>query len=322
MTIKRQAGPRRLDFAQLRVDDADHNAFFARSLWEIEQQIYKVEYPELIAKSLIPPKVGVNPAAKTFAYRMFDRFGVAKLLASYAEDLPRSDIRGKEYTVRIEGYGASYGYSVMDIRGAAMAGIPLESEKADAARDTIERTLDEVYAIGDTKAGSKGILNLANVPAYVIPNGAGGSPLWVNKTQQEILADLNGIAHNSASLTRGIERPSRMLLDLDLFALISTTPMFATASDTTILQYFLKNSPYIKEVIPWWRCADAGAAGVSRIVVYTPRPEKVQYLEPQPFEVFPPEQMGLRFQSACHARTGGVFTRYPFSLTYADGAGA
>ena len=79
MTIKRQAGPRRLDFAQLRVDDADHNAFFARSLWEIEQQIYKVEYPELIAKSLIPPKVGVNPAAKTFAYRMFDRFGVAKL---------------------------------------------------------------------------------------------------------------------------------------------------------------------------------------------------------------------------------------------------
>lgn len=319
MTIKRKTSPRRLDFAQLRADDADHNGFFARQLWEIEQELYRVEYPELIAKSLIPPKTGINPAAKVFAYRMYDRFGTAKLLASYAEDLPRSDVRGKEYTVKIEGYGSSFGYSVMDIRGAAMAGIPLESEKADAARDTIERTLDAVYAVGDTKAGSKGLLNLVNVPAYVIPNGAGGSALWKDKTSLEVLADLNGIAHNSASLTRGIERPSRMLLPLDQFADISTRPMFASASDTTILQYFLKNSPYIKEVIPWWRCKGAGAGATDRVVVYTADPKKVAYIEPQPFEVFPPEPKGMTFKSSCHARTGGVFTRYPYSMTYADG---
>lgn len=319
MIIKRKVGPRRLDFAQLRADDADHNAFFARQLWEIEQELYRVEYPELIAKSLIPAKTGVNPAAKVFAYRMYDRFGTAKLLASYAEDLPRSDVRGKEYTVKIEGYGSAFGFSIMDIRGAAMAGVPLESEKADAARDTIERTLDAVYASGDTKAGSKGLLNLANVPAYVIPLGGGGSALWKDKTSLEVLADLNGIAHNCASLTRGIERPSRMILPLDQFADISTRPMFAVGSDTTILQYFLKNSPYIKEVVPWWRCKGAGVGGADRVVAYTPDPKKVAYLEPQPFEIFPPEQRGMRFESACHARTGGVFSRYPYSLTYADG---
>lgn len=320
MITKRKVGPRRLDFAQLRVDDTDHNAFFARQLWEIEQQLYHVEYPELIAKSLIPPKTGVNPAAKVFAYRMYDRFGVAKLLATYAEDLPRSDVRGKEYTVKIEGYGAAFGFSVMDIRGAAMAGIPLESEKADSARDTIERQLDAVYANGDTKAGSVGLYNLPNVPVYVIPNGAGGSQKWVDKTSLEVLTDLNAIALNSVSLTRGIERPTRMIVPLDQFADISTRPMFASASDTTILQYFLKNSPFIKEVVPWWRGKNAGAGGaIDRVIAYNPRPDKLAYLEPQPFEIFPPEQKGMQFKTSCHARTGGVFSRYPYSLTYADG---
>jgi hypothetical protein len=322
---------RRIDFASLRpenntgevrADAADLNAFFSRQLEFIERETYDVQYPELFSRKFIPTGTfGVPTGAKTYTYRSYDKVGTAKLLASYAEDLPRADVSAKEDSIKIEGYGESFGYSLQDIRAAAMVNVPLESMKAEAARLGIETVLDSVYATGDVQAGSKGLLNLLNTLSYVIPNGAAGTATWVTKTPLEILADLNGIANYSWSQTYQIETPDTMLLPQDQYTLISTTPMFAVGgSDVTILDYFLKNSKFVKTVEPWYRCKGAGAAGVDRIVCYKKDPRKLKGIEPQPFEIRPPQERGLEYVSPCHARTAGVVCYYPMSVTYADGA--
>lgn len=316
---------RRLDFASLRpennagevrADAADLNAFFSRQLEFIERETYDVLYPELLSRSMVPTgPFGVPTGAKTYTWRSYDKFGAAKLLASYAEDLPRADVRGSENFIKIEGYGNAFGYSLQDLRAAAMANVPLESMKAEAARQVIETTLDGVYATGDVKAGSKGLLNLANTLSYTI-TGA-----WSGKTPAQILADLNGIANYSWSQTFQIETPDTMLLDPTQFTLISTTPMFATGgSDVTILEFFLKNSRFVKTVLPWYRCTGAGAGPSNRIVCYRRDPKKLRGIEPQPFEIRPPQEKGLEYVSPCHARTAGVVCYYPYSVVYADGA--
>lgn len=322
---------RRLDFASLRpgnnqgevrADAADLNAFFSRQLEFIERETYDVQYPELSSRKFVPTGTfGVPTGAKTYTYRSYDKVGTAKLLASYAEDLPRADVKGVESSIKIEGYGNSFGYSLQDIRAAAMANVPLESMKAEAARQVIETTLDVVYATGDAQAGSKGLLNIPNALSYVIPNGAAGTATWATKTPLEILADLNGIANYSWSQTYQIETPDTMVLPQDQYTLISTTPMFAVGgSDVTILSYFLKNSRFVKVVEPWYRCKAAGAAGADRIVCYRKDPRKLKGIEPQPFEIRPPQEKGLEYVSPCHARTAGVVCYYPWSVVYADGA--
>jgi hypothetical protein len=320
---------RRLDFASLRLDkndplakrlDAgDLNVFFARQLEHIEGETYDVQYPELIGKTLVPVNSRVGRGKKIYTYRQFDKVGVAKLLASYAEDLPRVDVRGREFSVRIEGYGASFGYSIQDIRAAAEENVPLDAMKAEAARQVIETTLDKIAAIGDTDTGAVGLLNIANATRVALPNGAGGKASWGKKTTLEILADLNALANKSYNLTYGIERAGTMVLPLDAFTLISTTPMSATIPNESILAVFLKNQQFVKEVVPWYRCTNAGLGGtLDRIVVYKKDPKKLEFIEPQPFEIFPPEAKNLEFVSPCHARTAGVVCRYPLSVTYGD----
>jgi hypothetical protein len=323
---------RRLDFTSLRpenntgevrADAADLNAFFSRQLEFIERETYDVQYPELFSRKFVPTGTyGVPTGAKSYTYRSYDKVGTAKLLASYAEDLPRADVKGVESTIKIEGYGNSFGYSLQDIRAAAMANVPLESMKAEAARQVIETTLDVVYATGDAQAGSKGLLNLPSTLSYVIPQNAGAtSTLWANKTPLEILADMNGIANYSWSQTYQIETPDTMLIPLAQYTKISTTPMFVNGgSDVTILEYFLKNSKFVKTVEPWYRCKNAGAANADRIVCYKRDPRKLKGIEPQPFEIRPPQEKGLEYVSPCHARTAGVVCYYPWSVVYADGS--
>ena len=114
--------------------DADQTMFFQRELEHIKSRTYDIRYAELKARSLIPVSGEAGPGAESITYYQYDMVGVAKIIANYATDLPRADVRGKKFTSPVESLGASYGYSVQDIRAAAKAGKPLEQRKANAAR--------------------------------------------------------------------------------------------------------------------------------------------------------------------------------------------
>lgn len=59
----------------------------------------------------------------------------------------------------------------------------------------VQRNRVAFYGYNDGSGRTFGFLNDPNLPAYVaVPNGAGGSPLWAQKTTLEIIADLrNGL---------------------------------------------------------------------------------------------------------------------------------
>ncbi len=299
--------------------DVAESAFFARQLEQIRQKTYDLKLVQLKARMLVPVDNSVNPGAQAVTYRQFTPNGLAKIISSYADDLPRSDVQGKEFTAQIKSIGASYGYSIQEIRGAQMVGLPLDQRKANAARRAVEERIDLIAQKGDANTGLIGFLNQANALVYTIPNGAGLSQLWSSKTPSEILADMSAVPNNIVTTTKEVEQPDTMLLPLAQYGLIATTPMSPTnASNVTILEFFLRTNPYIKMVEPWYALTGAGAGGFDRMVVYRRDPDALMLVIPQEFEQFPPQQRGLEFLVPCHARCGGVQTPYPLSICYAD----
>lgn len=297
--------------------DALETVFIARQLVAVETAVYEKKYPEFKGRMLVPKSP--LPEGATFAsYSEQEEYGTARIISSGADDLPEAEVSRSETLVQIYTVGNSYSYSVMDLKKAAFARMPLDTAKATAARRIMEQTIDLLLQTGDAAHNMKGILNQTGTNTYVVPNGGLGSPLWTQKTSDEILTDLNGMANAASAATNGIEYPDTMLLPIAQYDLISQKPRSST-SDTTVKEFFLGNSPYIKEIIPWWPCKTAGALGVTRAITYRKDVEALWYYMPQEFQAMAPQLHNLRYKVPCTADFGGVHVRLPKSITYADG---
>lgn len=298
--------------------DASESAFLARQLEQIKTQTYDRKFENLKARELVPVDHSINTGAEVWTYRQWDMVGMAKIIRDYATDLPRADVLAREFTQRIRSIATSYGYSVQEVRAAMFAGIPLEQKKANAARRMFEETVESIARTGDAANDLLGLLNQPNTNTYSVPNGSGGSPLWVNKISDEIAADLHGIANGIVSATREVEKPDTIGLPIAQYQAIATRRM-SDGSDKTILQFFLETSPYIKTVFMWNALATAGSGSTTRMICYRRDPDALGLIIPQEFEMFPGQARNLEVVVPCHGRIGGVVMYYPLSMSYGDG---
>lgn len=307
--------------------DANESIFFARELEKIKAQTYDVQYPELKATALIPVSFEAGPAAESITYQQYDMVGVAKIIANYADDLPRVDVKGKEFTSPVRSLGDSYGYSLQEIRASAALNKNLPQRKANAARRAVDQAVDNIaWSARSTDAkwgGLVGLLYNPNITKVAVTAGVGGST-WALKTADEILADLNEVVADMVELTKGVEVPDTILLPIAQYSLIATKAR-STTSDTTILEFFLRNNPSITKV-EWVNELDAvtpnprtGTGSADCMVCYKRSPDKLTLEIPQPFEQLPIETRGLEYITNCHARCGGVIVYYPLSITVVDG---
>jgi len=108
--------------------DANESIYFARQLEQIRAKAYDVKKVPLNALAFMPVDTSINPGAESITYRQYDGVGMAKIISNYADDLPRSDVVGKEFTSPVRGVGASYGYTIQDIRAAQFTGSSLTNK--------------------------------------------------------------------------------------------------------------------------------------------------------------------------------------------------
>jgi hypothetical protein len=298
--------------------DAAENAFLERSLNAIKSKAYEAKYPELKLRSLVPVAHDTPSGAETISYVEYDAVGQAKLLASYADDLPSVDVQSKEVFGKIKGLGDSYHYSRQEIRAAVQAGMPLTDRKARMARRAIEILIDEIGASGHALSGLIGLLNITNALGYTVPaDGTGSSKLWSTKTPDQILRDLNGIKNYIVTQTKETERPNTIIVPPAHNEILVNTAR-STTSDTTIMEFWQATNPDIA-IKSWGKCTGAGVGATDRMVAYRNSEEALWLEMPLEFDQLEPEQRGLIFIVACEARTGGIICPLPFSVAYGDG---
>lgn len=307
--------------------DSDDTLFFSRQLQFIKAKSYDIKYAELKARQVLPVSFDAGPGAETIRYEQYQGVGVAKVIANYADDLPRADVKGKEFVGTIKSLGASYGYSLQEIRAAKFAGKPLEQRRANAAKRAIAQAENQIAFFGNSDYGLMGFLNNPNISTYSLPadgvqNGTvAGSPastMWINKTPDQVIRDLNAMVNSVFNSTKGVEKPNTLLLPLTAFSYLSTTAR-SVYSDRTIMEYFLENTPFI-ETIDWLNeLVGAGVGGTDAAVAYVKDADHLTLEIPQDFEQLNVQERGLEYLVPCHERIGGVINYYPLATVLISG---
>lgn len=298
--------------------DAAQTVFFNRQLEEIDGQLYNVKYGALEALELVSPKP-LNIGAESYTYRSFDGRAVAKMTSNYSNGSPRADVDGKEDTSFVRSIRASFGYNIQEIRAAQLAGLPLDSMRAEQCRRSINEKLNSVALLGDAEHNLIGLFNQSNTTTYTVPaDGTGSSATWATKTADQILRDMFGAVDKIPETTAEVEKPKRLLIPYTSLRLINSKRMGAGDGVLTVLKFFQVQRPDI-EVRGALLLDTAGAGSTKRMMAYDPNRINQEWLLPIPFESFPPQLQGMEYVIECHARCGGVIVRYPLSICYADG---
>lgn len=302
--------------------DANESVFFARQLEYIRPKAYDVKRAQLSAMTLFPIDTSAAAGANTITYYQYDTVGMAKIIANYADDLPRADVNGKQFTSPIRGIGDSYGYSVQEIRAAQFTGTDLSSKKQAAARRAHDEKINQLAWAGDTISGLPGFLSNANIPGYTVPaDGTGTSKLFSTKTPDQIIRDMNGIVNSVFTTTKGVHRANELWMPLAQYSYIASTPRSST-SDTTILDFFLANNPFIQRVVPVLELgstANGGSNGATDTMIAADNSiDNYQMNLPMMFMQHAPQQRNLEFVVPCESRFGGVTIEYPLAFQKAD----
>lgn len=308
-----------MKLTQLPHFDANESVFLQRQLDYIKTQTYDIKYAELKARKLIPVSSEADPGAEKIFYRQYDQAGLAKIIANYGDDLPRADVKGSEFFAVVKTLASSFAYNFQEMRSAAYGNVPLEQRRANAARRAIAQLENSISFFGDTASGLVGMFNAPNITTVTIPaDGTGATKTWSTKTPDQILRDMNLVANTVVSVSLGVEIPDTMLLPLAQYNYVASTARSAN-SDTTILNYFLQNNPYIKEVEWVNELLGAGASSTDRMFAYRRSPEVLTMEVPSDFEQLELEIRNLEYKVPCVERFGGVLIYYPLALAYGDG---
>jgi hypothetical protein len=310
--------------SRYRFDSAeDASVFFARELDYVKAQTYDIEYPEFNATRLFPVESSVDPGMESITYYSYDKTGIAQIIANYSDDLPRADVLGKPFTAKIKGLGASYAYSIQDMRASRYAGKSLDTRRGEAARRAIDALINRIAWCGDEVNGLRGVLSPENqVPIWTPPMNTGEtSTKFKDKTPDEILATFSGALQYMSDTTKGVERPDTIVLDESNYVYLSTTPR-SSLSDTTILSWLSRNLPGITferaaELLPNTEYNPFGTQAV--MVLYRNDPRKLTIEIPLLFNQLPVQPKNLAFEIQCESRIAGAIIYYPLSLLIVPG---
>ena len=114
--------------------DEAGDIYFGNQLTQIQKSVYEFKYPPLKSFQLIPVDYNFNPAIKYIEAGGIQAVGRARIIDSYADDLPEAGVIGSSIVSKVRSLGDSYRYSRQDIREGQHAGFSLPNHLATAAR--------------------------------------------------------------------------------------------------------------------------------------------------------------------------------------------
>lgn len=189
------------------------------------------------------------------------------------------------------------------------------------------KSIDNIVYTGVASAGVYGLLNNPNITAGAAPNGASGSPLWKQKTPDEILADVNTLLvttwENSEYDLTGMA--NHVLIPPNQYTWMASQTV-SSAGTMSILEFLLNNNIAKNQGIeisinPSRWCVGAGAGGTDRMAAYVNDEDRVNFDLPVPLSriMTQPQVTEMAYLTAYAAQLGQVKILYTQCCQYMDG---
>ena len=303
-----------------RLDD-DQLVFFKGELEHTKARAYDVKYPNLRAMDIFPISNEAGPGAESIAYEQYDQTGVNKFISDFADDLPRSDVKGKKYSQLVQSIGGCYGYSIQEIRASAMARKPLVAMRAASARRSCDNLVERIAFFADGSAawaGLTGILYHPNVTKVQCANATS----WDTATAEQMVDDVNTAILSVINLTNGVEAVDTVALPIAKYGILATTQK-STASDKTCLEFLKMTHPGVA-FLPVYALKGVTnprtLSGTTNVMLcYRRSADAMTFEMPVIYEQFSPQTRNLAVVIPTHARVAGFNIPYPLSVVVVDG---
>lgn len=237
--------------------------------------------------------------------------------------LPGVSINGERVTLPLRLLGQEVSYSSVELERSQLIGQPIDAQKFNALNTIYQMATDEMIYVGDSDVGAEGLVNSTLVTSGSVPNGGGGSPLWINKTPDEILKDVNDMITAAWQASGFAVCPDKLLLPPAQFAYISSQKI-STAGNVSILTFLEDNSISLRvngrklDIQPLKWLTGLGASGADRMVAYTNDEERVRF-PMVPIRRETPYYLGIKFNAPYIWAFGEVEFVYPETAVYRDG---
>lgn len=289
---------------------------------QIEREVNRAPRPAIIYPQLIPVDTTANPWTETVIFYSSEEFGEADWINTNADDIPLAGTERNRYRSAIHEAALGYAYGYGEVQKAQRDGVPLEAERADAAREGAQRMVQRIAFYGDEKMGLEGLFDHSAVTPEGATNGDWDNPVT---TEDDMLDDVNDlltasqVGTNYTSISDTLLMPTKKLTRLGRTRLAGTTD--------TALSFLMTNNVYTQTTgqpltirgVPNG-LDTAGVGGTARMIGYRRSPQvlKLHYPMPHQFlETF--RAAALRWEVPGIMRLGGLDIRLPQEVNYRDG---
>lgn len=220
-------------------------------------------------------------------------------------------------------WGMEMKWTLPELLSAQALGRPIDTQKLEGLKLKHNMDVDEMVYIGDTTKGAYGMVNQPSVSTSNVVNGASGSPLWVNKTPDEVLNDINSLLSAVWTNSAVAVVPEELRLPPAKFAYLASTKV-SEAGNTTILEFVrekcissvVNNKPLNIQPLKW--LTGRGSGVTDRMMAYTKKKEYIRY-PMVPLQRTPLEWRSLFQITTYYGRLGEVEIPYTETVGYRDG---
>ena len=233
------------------------------------------------------------------------------------------DINGERIVTPLNLLAQEISYTSVELERYQLLKQSIDRQKFDAFNTMYQMNIDEQVYVGDTDKAVKGLVNSTLVNTAAVANGASSSPLWINKTPDEILNDVNSMIQTAWAASAFAVCPDRLLLPPAQFAYI-TSQKVSTAGNVSILKFLEDNSISLKvngralDIQPLKWLTGRGASGTDRMVAYTNDENRLRF-PMVPVRRETAYYQDIRFFAPYIWAMGSVEFVYPETVIYRDG---
>ena len=239
------------DFQALNVqtratEDAQAVGFLTNNLLAIQTMIDEIMYTAYRLPEYVHINTSISEGAGSYGLRVVDRRGQAERVSAPGYDAPSATVSQALVTRDLYYYGLDAEWSIDEIRGAMMAGIPLDTQSIEAAVTGSMEKMEAVALTGGNYPGVTGLINHPTTTGQV--NASSASQTFAAGTAEQIRTAITDeiskvIEGSRETLGRNIQTGMTVYLPGTQYDLL-TSRYLGDNAERTVMRGLMEDNPW------------------------------------------------------------------------------